>query len=95
MRQGKEAQRGWEVMGTGNDNDRWVQQRPSGDWEVVKEKHQRASAVEPTQKEAIDRAREIVRGAGGGELRIKGRDGRLRDSDTIAPGNESPRRDTR
>lgn len=80
-------------MGTGNDNDRIVQQRPDGDWEVVKESHKRASSVTPTQGEAIDRARPIVRNAGGGELRIKGRDGRFRDSDTIAPGNESKTRD--
>lgn len=82
-------------MGTGNDNDRTVQRRQDGDWEVVKENRERASAVAPTQREAIDRARQIVRGAGGGELRIKGRDGKYRDSDTVAPGNESPRRDTR
>lgn len=79
----------------GQGNSRYVQQRHDGDWEVVGERHQRASAVTSTQGEAIDRAREIVRNAGGGELVIKGRDGRIRDSDTIAPGNESPRRDTR
>jgi len=82
-------------MGKGNDNDRWVQRRPDGRWEVVKERHERASAVVSTQAEAIDRGREIVQGAGGGELRIKGRDGKLRDSDTVAPGAESARRDTR
>jgi hypothetical protein len=82
-------------MGKGNDNDRWVQQRADGQWEVVREDHERASAVTRTQAKAIDRGREIVRGAGGGELRIKGRDGKLRDSDTIAPGTESARRDTR
>lgn len=82
-------------MGRGNDNDRTVQQRPDGRWEVVKEDHQRASATADTQKQAIDAARPIIRNAGGGELRIKGRDGRYRDSDTISPGNESPRRDTK
>ena len=82
-------------MGKGNDNDRIVQPRPDGRWEVVKENHKRASAVTDTQAEAIDRARPIVGNAGGGELRIKGRDNKFRDSDTIAPGNESPRRDTR
>lgn len=82
-------------MGQGNDNSRYVQQRQDGDWEVVGERHQRASAVTPTQGEAIDRAREIVRNAGGGELVVKGRGGLIRDSDTIAPGNESARRDTR
>ena len=80
-------------MGKGNDNDRTVQQRPEGDWEVVKEGHKRASAIEPTQGAAINRARPIVRNAGGGELRIKGRDGRFRDSDTVAPGHESQTRD--
>lgn len=82
-------------MGAGNDNDRYVQQRPDGDWEVVKEKHERASAVTGTQKQAIDAARPIIRNAGGGELRIKGTNGKIRDSDTIAPGRESPTRDTR
>lgn len=82
-------------MGPGNENDRYVQQRPDGDWEVVRKDHDRASVVTPTQAGAIDRAREIVRNAGGGELRIKGGDGRFRDSDTVPPGNESPTRDTR
>jgi len=77
------------------DNQRIVQSRPDGRWEVVKPHHQRASAVTDTQREAIDAARPIVRNAGGGELRVKGRDGRLRDSDTIRPGNESPARDTK
>jgi len=82
-------------MGTGNDNDRTVQRRSDGSWEVVRQPHQRASAVRDTQSEAIDAARPIIRNAGGGELRIRGRDGRYRDSDTIAPGNESQRRDTK
>lgn len=82
-------------MGAGNDNDRYVQRRDDGAWEVVRENHERASAVARTQAEAIDRGREIVGNAGGGELRIKGVDGRIRDSDTIRPGHESPRRDTR
>jgi hypothetical protein len=41
-----------------------------------------------------DRAREIVHNAGGGEVKIHGRDGRIRDSDTVAPGNDpNPPRD--
>jgi hypothetical protein len=76
-----------------NDNNRYVQRRPAGGWEVVAEDHARASAVTRTQAEAIDRAREIVRNAGGGELVIKDRHGLIRDSDTVAPGHESPARD--
>lgn len=82
-------------MGSGNDNDRYVQRRPDGTWEGVKEDHERASVVGATQKEVIDRTREIVRNAGGGELVIKNPHGQIRDKDTIAPGNESATRDQR
>jgi hypothetical protein len=80
-------------MGRGNDNSRYVQRREDGDWEVVKERHERASAIAGTQADAIDRAREIVGNAGGGELVIKDRHGHIRDSDTVSPGREAPRRD--
>lgn len=56
----------------------------------------RASPHTDTQAEAIDRARKIVHNAGGGEVRIHGRDGKIRDSDTIAPRNDpKPPRDKR
>lgn len=80
---------------SGKPNQRIVQLRPDGRWEVVAPGHQRASVITDTQAQAIDAGRPIVANSGGGELRIKGRDGRLRDSDTIAPGHESPRRDTK
>jgi Uncharacterized protein conserved in bacteria (DUF2188) len=76
-------------------NQRIVQQPPDGRWEVVAPHHRRASAVTNTQREAIDAAWPILANSGGGELRIKGRDGRLRDSDTVAPGHDSPARDTK
>ena len=74
---------------------RIVQPRPEGGWEVKKPGADRASAVTRTQGEAIDRGRDIVRNDGGGELQIRSRQGRIRDSDTIAPGNESSKRDTK
>jgi hypothetical protein len=77
-------------------NDRHVVPNPDGGWDVVAPSASRASAHKDTQAEAIDRAREIVHNAGGGELRIHGRDGRIRDSDTIAPGNDpNPPRDAK
>jgi hypothetical protein len=79
----------------GNDKDRYVMPNKSGGWDVIKEDHQRSSGHFATKKEALDRGREIVRNAGGGELRIANRQGRFIDSDTIAPGHESPKRDTR
>ena len=76
-------------------NERHVTPHPDGGWQVTSGSD-RASARTPTQSEAIDRARVIVRNVGGGEVVIHGRDGRIRDSDTIAPGNDpNPPRDTR
>ena len=59
-----------------------------GNWKVVKPGAKRASDVLPTQREAVKRAKKIVSNKGGGEVRIHGRDGRIRDSDTVAPGND-------
>jgi hypothetical protein len=67
---------------------RIVQQRPDKQWEAVKPHHERASAVTGTQRKAQDRAREILSNLGGGELTTKGRDGKIRDSDTVPHGND-------
>jgi hypothetical protein len=53
---------------------------------VEKENRERVSDVLPTQEQAVQRARIIIHNAGGGELIVKGRDGRIRLKDTIAPG---------
>lgn len=78
-----------------NDEDRYVVKHPDG-WAVKKEDAQRASAVTRTQKEAIDRARQIVDKSGGGkgDIRIQGRDGKFRDSDS-GKKNETPKKDTK
>ncbi len=68
-------------------NDRYVV-RHGDDWAVKKPGAERASSIHGTQKEAESRAKNIVGGLGGGEVRIQGRDGRWRDSDTVAPGND-------
>ncbi|WP_205474330.1 DUF2188 domain-containing protein [Nocardioides sp. SYSU D00038] len=83
-------------MGKGNDNDRYVvRNQERGGWDVVKENHERVSDHFDTQAEAIGRAKEIVENLGGdGEVRIQGRDGRWRDSDSGSR-NESPARDTK
>ena len=69
-------------------NERHVTRRPDGDWQVKKPGASRASTVEPTQGAAIERARGILENDGGGELVIHRPDGRIRDSDTIPPGND-------
>lgn len=80
-----------------NDNDRYVvQNEERGGWDVVKEDRKRASAHFDTQGEAITRAKQIVEnsGRGDGEVRIQGKDGKFRDSDSGSR-NESRARDTR
>lgn len=77
-------------------NSRDVVPNPDGGWDVRKPGADRASSHHETQAEAIDRGREIVHNAGGGELRTHGRDGKIRNSDTIPPGNDpNPPRDKR
>jgi uncharacterized protein YdaT len=78
------------------ENDRHVVKDPKEGWKVVAPGAERASAHEKTQEDAIRRAREIVHKAGGGEVVVHGRDGRIRDSDTVPPGNDPfPPRDKR
>jgi hypothetical protein len=74
-------------------NDRHVVKDDDG-WAVRKPGSSRASAKADTQAEAINRARKIVQNVGGGEVKIHGRDGKIRDSDTVPPGNDpNPPRD--
>lgn len=80
----------------GKSPNRHVVPSPKGGWDVKKPGSTRAVAHGDTQKAATDKARESVRKAGGGEVRIHGRDGRIRDSDTIPPGRgPNPPRDKR
>jgi hypothetical protein len=71
-----------------NDNDRHVVPNADGGWDVVKPNASRASSHHDTQAAAIDRARDIIGNAGGGELDIHGRDGKIRAKDTIPKGND-------
>ena len=76
-------------------NDRFVVKHPQG-WAVKAPGADKASSVHPTQAEAEARAKAIVSQLGGGEVRIQGQDGRFRDSDTVAPGNDpNPPLDTK
>lgn len=71
-----------------NSNNRHVVPNPKSGWDVKMPGASRSSAHTDTQKEAIERASEIVRNRGGGEVRIHNRQGQIRDSNTIAPGND-------
>ena len=68
--------------------------KSSGDWTVTKEGAERASDTARTQQQAERIAKRLAGNSGGGEVRIHGRDGKIRDSDTVAPGNDpNPPRD--
>ena len=60
----------------------------SGDWNIQKEGGTNSSGSANTQKEAEKIAKQYSANSGGGEVRIHGLDGKIRDSDTVAPGND-------
>lgn len=68
-------------------NDRYVVKHDNG-WAVKKPGAERASSLHSTQHEAERSAKNTVANLGGGEVRIQGRDGQWRDSDTVPPGND-------
>jgi hypothetical protein len=76
--------------------ERHVVKNPDGGWDVKKPGADRASSHHDTQAQAEERAKEILGNVGGGEAVIHGQDGRIRDKDTVAPGNDpNPPKDTR
>jgi hypothetical protein len=60
----------------------------SGKWRIKKEGADRYSGFADTQREAELKAKEFSANSGGGEVRIHGLDGKIRDSDTVFPGND-------
>ncbi|HNQ62230.1 MAG: hypothetical protein UZ12_BCD005001562 [Bacteroidetes bacterium OLB12] len=62
--------------------------KESGKWNIQKESAERSSGSADTQKQAEKIAKQFASNSGGGEVRIHGLDGKIRDSDTVAPGND-------
>jgi hypothetical protein len=71
-----------------NENNRIVYKRPDGTWVNQRTDADRASSLHQTQIDAAKSARDMLINQGGGELIIKGVDGKIRSKDTIAPGND-------
>lgn len=70
--------------------------RDARGWAVKKPGKPTPESRHRTQGAAEERAKEQVRREGGGEVRIHGRDGKIRDSDTVAPGRDPhPPKDTK
>lgn len=74
-------------------NDRTVSKRADGTWVNKKDGAERAAGIHPTQGAAAEEAKEMLQNSGGGELKIKNEQGKIRSKDTIAPGNESSVKD--
>ena len=68
-------------------NDRFVV-RHGTDWAVKKGGVSSPESIHHKQSRAEEQAKFTVRGLGGGEVRVQGRDGKWRDSDTVAPGHD-------
>jgi len=62
--------------------------RDGKSWSVKKPGGRGAESTHRTQSAAEREAKRQVRRDGGGEVRIHGRDGKIRDSDTVAPGRD-------
>jgi hypothetical protein len=67
---------------------RTVSQRDDGTWANQKDGGRRATSLHKSQKQAADAARQSLKIEGGGELKIKNEDGKIRQKDTIAPAKD-------
>jgi hypothetical protein len=70
--------------------------KETGQWTAKRQGAERASGTADTQHHAEQLAKQLAANSGGGEVRIHGRDGKIRDSDTVPPGRDpNPPKDTR
>jgi len=65
-----------------------MKKRESDVWVAKREHAERAAGTYDTQAEAEKAAKQMSANSGGGEVRIHRPDGPIRDSDTVAPGND-------
>ena len=65
-----------------------VVKNQNGGWDAKRDSAQRSSFHADTQREAEVIAKQFSGNSGGGEVRIHGLDGKIRDSDTVPPGHD-------
>ncbi len=65
-----------------------VVKNPNGGWDSKRDNASRASSNSSTQRQAEANAKHFSANSGGGEVRIHGIDGKIRDSDTVPPGHD-------
>jgi hypothetical protein len=69
-------------------NNRIVYQQDDGQWLNQRGDDRSGATSHSTQADAIAAAKRMLQKDGGGELTVKGQDGKIRSKDTIAPGND-------
>jgi hypothetical protein len=69
-------------------NERHVVPSPAGGWDIKKPNADRSSGHFDKQQQADKRADQILRDIGGGENVTHGRDGQIREKDTVAPARD-------
>jgi hypothetical protein len=67
---------------------RTVSKRPDGQWANTLDGASRASSLHSTQQEAAQKARTQLKSDGGGELKIKNEEGKIRSKDTVPPAKD-------
>jgi hypothetical protein len=68
---------------------RTVYRRDDGKWVNKRNDSEKASTIHDTQKEAVDKAKDMLRNQGGGEVTVQGTDkGQFRQKDTVPPGHD-------
>lgn len=67
---------------TSKKTQRHITQNPDGTWNNKKANSERASSVHDTQQEAFEAAREQAKKQGNTEIKIHGRNGKIRESNT-------------
>jgi Uncharacterized protein conserved in bacteria (DUF2188) len=65
---------------------------PKGGWDVVADGGKRATSHHSTQSGAAGEAKRLATKGGGGEVRVHGRDGKIRSSSTIGKKDPFPPR---
>jgi hypothetical protein len=63
---------------------RFVKQNAQGSWDVLRERDRRAAVHDPTQQEAMRRARAVLRKVGGGDVVVLDREGKVTEADHVA-----------
>ena len=74
-------------------NDRTVSKRADGKWANKRDGAKRTASLHDKQSDAAAAAKQNLLNSGGGELKIKGRDGKIRSKDTIGKSDPNPPKD--